>query len=245
MRTAIQLFTLRDYGTSTADRVALAAEAGFDAVELAGLPSEADRADAIDALADHDVDVAAAHVPVETIEGDSADVAAACDALGCEHVVVPFLPPSAFESDDAVAATARRLTRLADALADRGLACSYHNHDHEFRSLPDADGTAYDRLLALTDGRLGVELDLGWAVADGVDPVRLLRGYGDRIELVHAKDAADGAPVQLGRGDVDFPAALAAARDAGVDWAIYEHDDPDDPAADARVGRTRLCDLFV
>jgi sugar phosphate isomerase/epimerase len=106
--------------------------------------------------------------------------------------------------------------------------------------------TPFDRLVAAT-ASLGFELDVGWAVAAGVDPISLLERYGDRIPLVHLKDVRvdptaprGGYPVDLGEGDVDLRGCLRAARDAGGEWAVFEHDAPADPVESTRAAASWL-----
>lgn len=222
MRNAIQLYTLRSHGDATVDRVELASEAGFDAVELAGIPDAAEFDDVSREIATRDVDVAAAHVDAELLESEPTVVADRLDEFGCNHVVVPYLSDEAFASPTAVERTARRITTLSEELAAYGLDLSYHNHDHEFRSLgPDADGeAAFDRLLDRTADHVGIELDVGWAVAAGADPVELLERVSGRVDLVHFKDTKTAVPVGLGDGHVDLDRCIAAASEIGAEWAI-------------------------
>lgn len=244
MRSAIQLYTLREYGDSTTDRVELAGRAGFDAVELAGVPNEAEVGDVSLELAAHDLDVAAAHIDDETLETEPDVVADRLEQLDCDHAVVPYLPEEAFASAAAVDETAHRLTTLSEELSALGLELSYHNHDHEFQSLRGSDETAFDRLLRETDDHVGVELDVGWAVAAGADPVELLERVPGRADLVHFKDTADAVPVQLGEGYVDLDACADAARRIDAAWAIYEHDNPDDPETAVEEGYETLVGLL-
>jgi len=80
-----------------------------------------------------------------------------------------------------------------------------------------ADGDLLGRLLAsLPEGSMAVDLNPGALVADGVSPLEVIGAVGLAIRLVHATDAqvgSSGRPgdaVPPGRGDVDYPALLAA-----------------------------------
>jgi sugar phosphate isomerase/epimerase len=62
---------------------------------------------------------------------------------------------------------------------------------------------------------------------------------------VHAKDvrrAGDGwEDVPAGDGELDWPAILAAADDAGTEWIVVELDNPSaDPVADVARSLTAL-----
>ncbi|MBV0901674.1 sugar phosphate isomerase/epimerase family protein [Haloarcula salina] len=222
MQTAIQLWTLRTLReplSAVLDRVAAA---GYDAVEFAGVgdPGASRRA-----LDDAGLGVVGAHVGIDALQSEQSAVARQLDALEVPFVVVPYLDVDHFADADAVAATATMLDTL-DATYDRPLL--YHNHDHEFAAL---DGeTAYDRLIDETS--VGFELDAGWARAAGRDPVDLLDRLDGRAPVVHLKDVtAEGEPTALGDGVLELEAVVAAAREAGTEWLVFEHDEPDDPEA--------------
>ncbi len=110
--------------------------------------------------------------------------------------------------------------------------------------------TAFGRLVDATDSEyVSFEVDVGAATAAGQDPVSVLEFTGSRTPLVHFKDTAvDGqhGPLSEWRsvdpttGDVDFEATLASASDLGAEWAVFEHDAPDDPVLALRQGADTL-----
>jgi sugar phosphate isomerase/epimerase len=89
---------------------------------------------------------------------------------------------------------------------------------------------------------VGLELDLAWAQHGGQDVLALLARYAGRVSRVHAKDLARdpaASPAEkglatVGQGKLDWDAILPAARAAGVQWYIVEHDFPADPLASVR-----------
>jgi sugar phosphate isomerase/epimerase len=238
MRTAIQLYTLRDVDESTTDLLALVAETTFDGVEFAGAPDD----EAPDALAETGLTAAAAHVGIDDLEENRGAVLDACDAAGVETVVVPWLDESAFDSRAAVESTAKRLRGLGDALADRGFRLAYHNHDQEFTDLGDTTG--FELLCSKLGDAVAIELDTGWALAAGHDPADLLRRIDD-APLVHLKDVdvESQTPVELGEGDLDVDACAAAARDADTEWLVYEHAEPSNPRTSLAHGGAALDSL--
>lgn len=239
MRTAVQLYTLRDVDATLVELPELVAAAGFDGVEFAGLddPDPVAVAEALDAAA---LDVAGAHVDVDRVEADLDAVAGTYRSLGCDTIVVPRLDEACFADEAAVDATARRLSNLAVRVEEHGLRLLYHNHDHEFVRLDEL--TAFERLVDATSDRVGFELDVGWAAIAGHDPVDLVERFGDRIPVVHLKDvdAESGEPVDLGEGDVDVDGCVRAARGADVEWLVFEHDRPTDPVASMEAAAERL-----
>ena len=71
-------------------------------------------------------------------------------------------------------------------------------------------------------------MDILWAFLPGADPAALLKKYGNRWKLMHLKDLKEGiesnmtghTPVEnnvvLGTGQLDMPAILKAAKEAGI-----------------------------
>lgn len=228
MRTAIQLYSLRDVSAPLAEVVERMGQMGYEGVEFAYRLADADEEAVRDVLDAADVTAAGAHVPLERFE-DVESVADTYAGLGCETLVVPYLDESHFESRGAVERAAARLTDVGERLADRGIDFGYHNHTHEF--VPLEDGTAYEVLAAATPTTVDLQVDVGLAALAGQDPVALVERYGDRITQLHCKDYDLEAErsVDLGNGDVDVAGCLDAAREAGVEWAIVEFEDSEDP----------------
>ncbi|WP_276272594.1 sugar phosphate isomerase/epimerase family protein [Haloarcula litorea] len=236
MRTAIQLWTLRDVDRPLPELLAAVADAGYDGVEFAGIedPPETARL-----LSETGLVAAGAHVDADELRADPAAVDDELATLSVPYAVVPHLDDDHFADAAAVEETAAALDDLALEL-DRPLL--YHNHDHEF--VPVGTETAFDRLIEATT--VGIELDVGWARAAGRDPVALLSSLDGRVPVVHLKDVtADGEPTSLGDGVVDLPAVVDAAREAGADWLVFEHDDPDDPVAELRAGSETMARLLA
>lgn len=229
MRLAIQLYTLRNLDEPLTATLQRLADTPYEGVQFAGLDG-ATTAELADALDDAGLDVAGAHVGLEDLETDPGGTVATYDALGCDQLVVPSYEREAFESDAGAREAGRRLSSLADALDADDAGLHYHNHTFEFTPLDD--GTAFDAFAAAADG-VGLEIDTGLASHAGVDPVALLERYGDRVSLVHLTDSRageeDALHVDPGEGEVDVPACVEAAGDAGADWIIFEHGLTDDP----------------
>jgi sugar phosphate isomerase/epimerase len=82
----------------------------------------------------------------------------------------------------------------AQFLSDLGAMCAkhdiqllYHNHFAEF--LKFGDETVYDILMANVDPELlKIQLDTYWVMRSGVDPVEVMKKYGERVRLIHQKD---------------------------------------------------------
>lgn len=120
------------------------------------------------------------------------------------------------------------------ALKKLGLRFGFHNHSSEFGRV--GDEMIMDLLIAATDPALVTfQLDCGWAVAAGVDPADYIRRHTGRISALHLKDVAatntpnvllDMDPADIGRGIIDWPKLLGAARGAGIDRFFVEQEAP-------------------
>lgn len=239
-RTAINLYSVRDLEEPTTAILDRVADAGYDGVQFSGAIEEG--VDEIRrTLEDRGLQTVPAHVGIDSLENRLKRTLDQYGTLGCDGLVVPWLPPSAFETETAVRTTIDRLDEIGDRVQSAGFSFHYHNHDQEFQ--PVGPATGFDLLTEHTC--FGIELDVGWAAAGGRDPATLLETLGDRGRLVHLKDVeiATATPVEIGTGDVDMRACADAARDAGAEWLIYEHDEPDDPIESIGHGAQFLASL--
>jgi sugar phosphate isomerase/epimerase len=234
VRTAINLYSVRDLNEPMLDILDRVAAAGYDGVQFSGGFGDASPAEIADRLDDLGLEATPCHHGVEDLEADPAGVTATYDTIGVDGLVVPWLGAEHFEDREAAEATAGRLDDVAAELAEYGHDLHYHNHDHEFTDLGDTTGFA-----AFADASsVLLEPDVGWIATAGHDPVEVLRRYGDRVDLVHMKDmdADAGEFREIGEGTVDMQACADAARDIGAEWLIYEHDEPADPVASLEYG---------
>lgn len=236
---SIQLYTLRNLPDTVPELIQRVGAVdnnggpGYDAVEPAGL-GEADPSEVADALDQNELTAPSAHIGLEEMENDFEDTVETYTQLGTDTFVVPYLGPEYFESRESVDELAQRFNDLAARLDDEGMRLGYHNHDHEFVELEDQ--TAFDAFVEATDDRVIFEIDVGWIVVAGYDPVALIEQHCDRVELIHMKDmTADGEFTEIGEGDVDMEAVANAARDH-VDLLVYEHDEPENPAGSVATG---------
>ena len=112
-----------------------------------------------------------------------------------------------------------------------GLTFGYHNHNFEFKKL---DGVLpYDLLLEKTDpGSVSFELDCGWMVGAGFDPVDYLNKHPERYRLLHIKDLAKNqAPggiktTEVGSGTIDWTRIFDAAKKTKVTGYYVEQEPP-------------------
>ncbi|MGH2536299.1 MAG: TIM barrel protein [Candidatus Promineifilaceae bacterium] len=167
-------------------------------------------------------------------------------------------------SDAGWRAFAAGAERVAAAVREQtGLRTACHHHCAGYVETP----AEVERLLALTDPALvGLCFDTGHYRFGGGDPAAGLRRYGRRVWHVHFKDCHPGVAAasralgwdyirsvragvfcELGQGEVDFPAVLAALGEIGYrGWVVVEQDvlpGRGSPLASARRNRAYLAGL--
>jgi sugar phosphate isomerase/epimerase len=133
---------------------------------------------------------------------------------------------------------AEAFNKAGEACKKAGLTFSYHNHNLEFRKIGEV--VPYDLLLKETDPSLvSMEMDIGWVVAGGADPVEYLTKYPTRYSSLHIKDLKkDGIPnfnmkmtsAIIGRGIIDWKKIRVAAHKSSVERAFLEIEEPYDPS---------------
>lgn len=142
------------------------------------------------------------------ITDDTADaVFAAAGALGISTLIVPWVEPTSIADLDGVERLADAVNRASARAASHGLRVGYHNHDFEFAQHIDGV-SAYERLVALLDPSVILEVDTYWAATGGADVFELLPRLADRVRFLHVTNeppAADDPPIQ----GVDITGRLA------------------------------------
>jgi sugar phosphate isomerase/epimerase len=232
----IQLYTLRHAPEPLPELLALVAAAGYAGVETVGTqgtPPARLRA----LLAETGLALASAHVPLTDLRTDPDRVVADHRALGTPLLVVPWLAPADRPLDAAGwRDLGRELGDLGARLLQEGLPLAYHHHDFELVRFEGQTGL--DLMLAAAGpDHLGLELDCGWLIAAGEDPLAWLEAWGARVLRLHLKDLAPGTTppwVDVGDGVLDGPAVASATRRHAVPWWLVEHDTPADPWTTAR-----------
>lgn len=236
MQTAINLYSVRELDDPLVDILDRVAAAGYDGVQFAGGFGEATPDQIATVLADNELEPVPAHIGLNQLESDPAAVVDTYKTVGVDGAVVPILGESHFETRTAAAAAGERLDALGTALDEHGFDLHYHNHAAEF--VPVDTTTAFEVFAEAST--VGLELDVGWIHTVGMDPAALIERYGDRVDLIHMKDMADGEFREIGEGTVDMANCAAAARSVDAEWLIYEHDQPTDPASSIETGAVFL-----
>jgi inosose dehydratase len=169
-------------------------------------------------------------------------VAETSNAIHCDQAsplsAAPRLADSAWDE------FGRKLTEVADYVAEAGLRMAYHHHlGTVVESQQDLN-----RLLHSTDPSVGLTLDTGHAALGGIDALALIRDHPLRVVHVHCKDirsrvfsrvksesksflsgVLSGMFTVPGDGDLEFAGMMQALAKIGyAGWIIVEAEQ--DPA---------------
>jgi len=188
------------------------------------------------------------------------DIAAEMDAIGphlqllkdmgCAHVVyadtsrgrhgaiwAPISQRPALSSGE-WPAYGRKLTALAERMADFGVAMAFHHHMGTIVETDEDVGL----LMRYTGAAVGLLYDTGHSAFSGGDPLALVRRHVKRVVHVHCKDARravldkarrddmsfmgavmDGIFTVPGDGFIDYPAILKVLAEQGYSgWLVVE-----------------------
>lgn len=143
---------------------------------------------------------------------------------GQEYLICSSMPTEGQTVDNYMKA-AERFNKAGEECAKQGIKFGYHNHDAEFET---ADGKVlYDILLDNTQPELvHMEMDLGWVVAAGKNPVDYFERYPHRFELWHLKDmnVAKKHSVEFGKGSLNILAMFKNINQSGMKYFFVEQE---------------------
>lgn len=243
-RTAYQLYSSRKFPPLEAQLPTLKA-LGYDAIEP-WLPAyEADPAGFRRHLDDAGLACFGFHMPLHGLVEEPQRFIDIGQILGATVMIPPWLPPEEREDNPGCwQRLGESLGRGAERAAEHGLKVAWHNHDFEYRPLPDGS-RPIDHIFAAGGEGVLFEIDCGWITRAGADPAAELSRYADRIVAIQLKDTAplgtteDDGWTATGDGIIDWAALAPLMRATRADHIVAEHDNPSDWQRFA--GRTIQC----
>jgi len=221
-----QFWTYNNSELSVAELIYESANAGYDTVE----PYYIDDEEAVaTALEETGLELSSAHVGIGTLEDNFDATIDTYDEFGADALIHAYKGGGTWESEDTIVEWAERVNEMADRVAEEGMEFGYHNHDQEFQTFDGRFG--FDIFAEHVNDNVHLQLDVGWALVGGADPVALLNRHRDKIGSLHMKDmTADGEFTEIGEGDVNMNAlANVARKNTDVDYLIYEYDGAPEP----------------
>ena len=121
---------------------------------------------------------------------------------------------------------AEAFSKAAEDCKKSNIIFGYHNHEYEFEK--ENGQVLYDVLLDNTDSSLvTMELDLGWVVASGNDPLKYFEKYPGRFPLWHLKDmdTTKMQSTEFGKGKIKVVELLKNAKKSGAKYIFVEQEE--------------------
>ncbi|MCF7837587.1 MAG: sugar phosphate isomerase/epimerase [Candidatus Marinimicrobia bacterium] len=222
MKTGIQLYTVREtLKDDFKGTLRKLAEIGYGAVEFAWNYGGMTPEQLAGFLDECTLACCGMHMPLDALLDVNSEHYRYANAVNAPCVTVSLAGRVATDWENVPA----ELAQGAAIAAGHGLSLTYHNHAQELAAFENT--TALDWLYAHTAPELvKAELDTYWLAKGGGDPVAYVSRYAGRQPQLHLKDMdrEDGSFAEVGTGTLDFPAIIAAAQAAGVEWLIVEQD---------------------
>ena len=182
-------------------------------------------------LEKHGLELTSCHIFGDP-EKDADKAAVLAKEHGIQQIVVNC-PRCESEAD--FAAFADGCLVLAEKLENVGVELWIHNSWPEIRAKVNGE-TALEYILKRCGGKVGAQIDVGWVLYGGEDPVAYLEKVQPYLRSIHYKDIAQGYAqmnlgeihVALGKGAVDWRAVKAYADAHGLPEIIDQDMSPDD-----------------
>ena len=144
---------------------------------------------------------------------------------GQEYLICSSMPSRA-QTIDNYKKVAEQFNKAGEACKRQHLKFGYHNHDFEFEK---EDGKIlYDVLVENTDPAVVcMELDLGWVVASGQNPMDYFTKYPGRFPLWHLKDMdlVKKHSTEFGKGGLDIRQLLSNRAQSGLKYFFIEQEE--------------------
>lgn len=220
MPVGLQLYSVRELLPKDFDgTLHKLAAAGYKEMEAAGYfnKTAAEWKHSMDAAGLHCI---SSHHPLAMLNAKADELIEYGHAIGLEYMICSWAgvhrnPTAKGELTlDDWRYVADQFNAIGEKVKAAGMQFGYHNHTIEFGK--ENGVVFYDELLKRTDPKLvKFEMDCGWVVAAGADPVEYLTKYPDRFPLFHVKclaRQADGKyrSVVMGHGIPDYHAIFRA-----------------------------------
>jgi sugar phosphate isomerase/epimerase len=144
---------------------------------------------------------------------------------GQEYVIVSSMP-SRGQTVDNYKSVAESFNKAGEACKKSNLNFGYHNHDFEFEK--ENGKILYDVLVENTNPEfVNLEMDLGWVIVTGNDPLAYFEKYPNRFPLWHLKDMdmVKKHSVEFGKGGLDIKKMLQSSKKAGMKYFFVEQEE--------------------
>lgn len=244
-KVGLQLYSVREAAEANfLETVRRVASMGYEGIQFAGF-FDTPAKELKQVLDEKGIRVAGSHTGLDALTGDKLlETIAYNHEIGNDLVICPYLPEEARRTKEDYERTAENLNKVGQTCKENGLTFAYHNHHFEFDIF---DGiTGFDLLFGNTDPNLvKVELDCYWATHACLDPLDIIKKYGNRIVSLHIKDMkvenGKKRSIEIGLGHLDIANLINVGNNYGIDWFVVEQEQFDgDPMESAKVNMDSL-----
>lgn len=250
-------------------------EMGYPSVEISQIPMTEENVDQLrKASLDFGVDISSCSatidpmfpgMPGDTLTSDFDKIVADCKKLDCKYLRLGMIPFSMIGNRESFIEFAKKAEDMGARLREQGIHLYYHNHHVEFQKL---DGEWGLDLIRNNSTNLGFELDVHWIQRAGLDPIKVIKAYKGRVNIIHLKDYRIGNLdlsalktgdmkkffadfqniiefAELGQGNLDLKGIIEAGLESGVEYFFVEQDDTygRDPMESLKISKDHLVHL--
>ncbi len=173
-------------------------------------------------VSDHGMTLRSGHTHIDNDWQQSIDEAAEASQ---QYLICATLPSSG-QTVANYQKNAELFNKAGEQCKKAGITFGYHNHKEEFDE--ENGQVLYDVLLNHVQPNLvTMEMDLGWIIAAGKDPLDYFKKYPGRFPLWHLKDMDLKAQhsVEFGKGSVSIAAMFQYAKKAGLKYYFVEQEE--------------------
>ncbi|HUH19690.1 sugar phosphate isomerase/epimerase [Albibacterium sp.] len=142
---------------------------------------------------------------------------------GQEYLIVSSLP-SRGQTVDNYKKISEMFNKAGEECEKLNIKFGYHNHGEEFQE--ENGQILFDVLLNNTDPKLvHMEMDIGWVVAAGKDPIQYFKNFSGRFPLWHLKDMNGNTSTEFGKGSLDVVNLLKNRKLSGLKYFFVEQEE--------------------
>ena len=191
MRTiGAQMYTVRDFCKSAKDvdeTVAKLKKIGYTYGQASGFSPDITGEEIAEVVKKHDFPIVSSHNNFNEMYADIDKAIKKFKTYGDTMPGVGGFFEEARKSVEGIKDYMTKANEIASRFAAEGLTFTYHNHSFEWAKLPDGS-YIFDRIMEYANDDFKLMVDVYWLTVAGLDPIKFLKDYKDKIGAVHFKD---------------------------------------------------------
>lgn len=233
-RIGAQYYTVRDFCRTKEDfdeTCKKISEIGYKIIQLSGI-GDISAADIKKITDKYSLVPTITHRPAAEFEEKLDELISFHKTIGCRAAGLGSIPLDDVLTEEVLNDFLNKYNKIADELEKHGITFAYHNHAIEFGKIKGK--YIMDIITENSHPNFKLTLDVYWAAYSGIDPVKCLDKYKNKIECVHFKDlgvdTGDKRTITkivmrpISEGNLDWDEIIAATRESGANQAQVEQD---------------------